>query len=90
MTILEDFQLHLETISSWISSCTNPSQLPVCKEAVRTLIVEKFEGKVDRLFLEIEATELFASINTKAREINYYSDITHTNAKQLSQLQPTN
>ena len=74
MTIQEDLLLHFETIAAWINSCISENQIPICKEAIQTFIVQKFTGKVDQLELEIQAKELEALTNMKLREIRYYTD----------------
>jgi hypothetical protein len=74
MTTKEDFQLHEKTLYSWIESCDREEQIPICEEAVKRLIVERFTGQVVDVDLELTATSLRNLIQEKLREIKYYKE----------------
>lgn len=76
-----DFQLHEETIATWIKSCNSELQLPICEEAIKNLLIEKFKEQVNVFDLQLAVDGLRKLIIEKERQIRYYSDQPNTNGK---------
>lgn len=65
----EEFDLHVNTIKSWIDSCLLVDQLFICRHAVDQLVSNKFRRNVDYFTLESAMTFLEDAISTKHLEL---------------------
>lgn len=71
----KDLRLHFNTLRGWIRSCNDEKQIPICKQAVKTLIVDKFNDSKDIDGVEFMniVIALEADIKDQYRHIRYYA-----------------
>lgn len=89
----EEFDLHVNTIKSWIDSCVLPEQLDICQNTIYIFLVRKFGKSIDYFQMEaavdflitaiVDKKVIMASLTEKQRK-----ELTESHRKQFQSLEP--